>query len=93
MSYPGAPNTLALPGHEKSIHVAFAPLQSAGRTASDAHAADALSSAITPGQWIQLIARLSEIPDPKVSSGPSAAAIPDQPGTPGTSEREADGNR
>jgi hypothetical protein len=97
MNYPGAPNTLALPGHEKSIHVAFAPLQGAGRTASDAHAADALSSAITPGQWIQLIARLGEIPDPKVSSGPSAAAIPDQPGTSSTGspseDEETGGNR
>ena len=42
--------------------------------------AGAFSSAITPGQWIQLIARLGEIPDPKVGSGPSAAAIPDDPG-------------
>jgi hypothetical protein len=84
MSYPGTDNTLALPSHGDSIHVAFAPLQGAGRTASDAHAADAFSSAITPGQWVQLIARLGEIPDPKVSSGPSSAAIPDYPGSSAT---------
>ncbi len=85
MSYPGTDNTLTLPSHGDSIHVAFAPLQGAGRTVSDAHAADAFSSAITPGQWVQLIARLGEIPDPKVSSGPSPAAIPDHPGSPATS--------
>jgi len=59
---------------------------------SSAHAADAFSSAITPGQWVQLIARLGEIPDPKVSSGPSAASIPDKPDAPGSSGGEADGN-
>ena len=84
VSYPGASNTLALPGHDRSIRVAFAPLQSTGRTGSDAHAAAALSSVLAPGQWVQLIARLGEIPDPKVSSGPSAAAIPDNPGSSAT---------
>jgi len=92
MSYPGTDNTLAEPAHGDSIRVAFAPLQSAGRTVSSAHAADAFSSAITPGQWVQLIARLGEIPDPKVSSGPSAASIPDKPDAPGSSGGEADGN-
>jgi murein DD-endopeptidase MepM/ murein hydrolase activator NlpD len=88
MSYPGTGNTLALPGHDKSIHVAFAPLQGA-KTAKDAHAADALGAAITPGQWIQLIARLGEIPDPKVGSGPSAASIPDDPGSSSTASPPA----
>ncbi len=92
MSYPGTDNTLAEPTHGERIRVAFAPLQGAGRTASGAHAADAFSSAIKPGEWVQLIARLGEIPDPKVSSGPSAASIPDKLDAPGSSGGEADGN-
>ena len=51
-----------------------------GAAAGKARAAGAFDSGLTSGQWVQLIARLGEIPDPKVSSGPSAAAIPDNPG-------------
>ncbi|HEY5045742.1 MAG TPA: lytic murein transglycosylase [Solirubrobacteraceae bacterium] len=78
-SYPGAANTFASPGRGESIHVAFAPLDA---TAGKARAAGAFGSAVTPGQWIQLISRLGEIPDPKVGSGPSSASIPDAPGAP-----------
>ena len=80
MSYPGTNNTLAAPGHGEGIHVEFAPLSGGARTAGKTRSAGAFSAAITPGQWIQLIARLGEIPDPKVGSGPSTAAIPDKPG-------------
>ena len=72
MSYPGADNTLAMADHYNHIHVGFRPLVAAERAAL----AGSLSSSITPSEWIKLIARLGEIPDPKVSSGPSAAAIP-----------------
>ena len=71
MSYPGTDNTLALADHYNHIHVGFRPL-----SAESASLAGSLSSSITPTQWIKLIARLGEIPDPTVSSGPSAAAIP-----------------
>jgi Transglycosylase SLT domain len=71
MSYPGAPNTLAKADHYNHIHVGFRPL-----FAQSARLAGSLSSSITPGQWIKLIARLGEIPDPTVANGPSAAAIP-----------------
>jgi Transglycosylase SLT domain len=84
MSYPGTDNTLAAPGHGEGIHIEFAPLSGGARTAGEARSASAFSAAITPGQWIQLIARLGEIPDPKVGSGPSAASIPDHPGAPST---------
>jgi Transglycosylase SLT domain len=76
-SYPGAANTFAAPGHDNSIHVGFSPLQ-----AGQARSAGTFSSAVTPGQWIQLIARLGEIPDPKVGSGRSSASIPDGSGAP-----------
>jgi soluble lytic murein transglycosylase-like protein len=34
---------------------------------------------LTPGQWLQLVARLGQIPDPVVAAKPSPAAIPDRP--------------
>jgi soluble lytic murein transglycosylase-like protein len=71
MSYPGTDNTLAKADHYNHIHVGFRP---AGTLA--ASAGGSLSSQVTPSEWIKLIARLGEIPDPSVASGPSAAAIP-----------------
>jgi hypothetical protein len=78
-SYPGIANTVAAPGQDKAIRVEFAPLQGGG-SAGKARSASAFDSGLTPGQWVQLIARLGEIPDPKVASGPSSAAIPDNLG-------------
>jgi hypothetical protein len=74
-SFPGAANTFAKPSARDCIYITFNPLSGGG-----AHAAGAFGSALTPNEWIKLIARLGEIPDPTVSSGPSAAAIPDQAG-------------
>jgi hypothetical protein len=74
MSYPGADNTLAKADHYNHIHVGFRPF-------AQASLAGSLTSSITPGQWIKLISRLGEIPDPKVANGPSAAAIPVHPNT------------
>ncbi|HST32113.1 MAG TPA: lytic murein transglycosylase [Solirubrobacteraceae bacterium] len=68
MSYPGTDNTLAKADHYNHIHVGFMPF-------AQASLAGSLTSSITPGQWIKLIARLGEIPDPAVANGPSAAAI------------------
>jgi hypothetical protein len=73
MSYPGTDNTLAKADHYNHIHVGFRPF-------AQASLAGSLTSSITPGQWIKLIARLGEIPDPAVANGPSAAAIPVHPG-------------
>ncbi len=72
MSYPGTDNTLAKADHYNHIHVGFRPF-------AQASLAGSLTSSITPGQWIKLIARLGEIPDPTVANGPSAAAIPVHP--------------
>jgi hypothetical protein len=69
MSYPDTDNTLAKADHYNHIHVGFRPY-------AQASLAGSLTSSITPGQWIKLIARLGEIPDPTVANGPSAAAIP-----------------
>ena len=77
-SYPDIANTVAAPDQGNAIRVEFAPLRG-GAASGNARAAGAFDSGLTPGQWVQLIARLGEIPDPKVASGPSAAAIPDNP--------------
>ena len=77
MSYPGADNTLAKADHYNHIHVGFSPVAVSA-------AGGSLSSQITPSEWLELIARLGEIPDPAVTSGRSPAAIPDQPGAGGS---------
>jgi soluble lytic murein transglycosylase-like protein len=84
MSYPGTDNTLALPDHYNHIHVGFRPT-----FAADASTAGVFSSALGPDQWIKLIARLGEIPNPTVNAGHSTAAIPD-PAT--TTSAQGNGN-
>jgi hypothetical protein len=69
MSYPGAAGALTRPSARHAIHVAFTP-------PGVAHGARTFGSALTPDQWVRLVARLGEIPDPTVASGPSQAAIP-----------------
>ncbi len=76
ISYPGADNTLTLPGNRGLIHVVFASPRSAG-TPRGVRVAAVAGSPLTPSQWLQLVAQLGEIPEPSVSSKPSAAAIPD----------------
>jgi len=87
MSYPGTDNTLAMADHYNHIHIGFKPLFNPSATL-----AGAFSSAITPGEWIKLIARLGEIPDPTVASGPSAASIPDHPGSAQAGGKEPGGH-
>jgi hypothetical protein len=59
-------------GEENLISVDFAPL-----AGEQAHAAALSGSGLTPAQWLKLVARLGEVPDPTVGSTPSPAAIPD----------------
>jgi len=88
IAYPGAAVTVAMPAGYGAIHVSFAPANPAG-----ARAAGAYGSVLTPAQWIALVARLGEIPDPTVPSRPSAAAIPDHGGAAATgAEGETGGN-
>jgi Transglycosylase SLT domain len=75
MSYPGAVEAIDDPSLNTDIRVAFRP---AG--VGLAHAAGAFDSGLTPNEWIKLISRLGEIPDPTVAGKLSAAAIPDTPG-------------
>jgi Transglycosylase SLT domain len=78
-SVPGATNAFVKRSARDHVDVAFAP------SGGSAHLADTSGSALTPGEWVKLIARLGEIPDPTVASGPSAAATPDSSGTPAPS--------
>ncbi len=75
-SLPGVASGTVLPGYEGLIHVSFTPAGS-----GSAHAAAVAGSGLSPAQWLALVARLGEVPDPTVSSKPSPAAIPDQSNT------------
>jgi Transglycosylase SLT domain len=68
----GASHAVVLPGYTGVIDISFAPLG-----ATQARAADASSSGLTPAEWLKLVARLGQVPDPTVSAKPSTAAIPD----------------
>jgi hypothetical protein len=87
MSYPGAAGALAEPSARDDIRISFSSSPTVGR----AHTAEALGQTLTPDEWIKLIARLGEIPDPTVAGKPSAAAIPDTSSTSSTGARETDG--
>ncbi len=79
LSYPGASGALASPSAGNAIRVSFAPPSGAV-----GHAASLFASGLTPSEWIALVDRLGEIPDPTVGSGHSSAAIPDNVGASGT---------
>jgi Transglycosylase SLT domain/Peptidase family M23 len=78
-SIPGAGDVFVKPNAGGYIRVTFAPPKE-----GLAHAASAATETLTPAEWVKLIARLGEIPDPTVSVGPSTAAIPDNPGASGS---------
>jgi murein DD-endopeptidase MepM/ murein hydrolase activator NlpD len=65
----------ASPEYRGVLHVAFDPLSPQG----GAHAAGGFGGGLSPAQWLKLIARLGEVPDPEVSPKPSPAAIPIAP--------------
>ncbi len=86
MSYPGTDNTLSMPDHYNHIHVGFRPVGDLSATT-----AAAFSSNLAPDQWIKLVSRLGEIPDPNVSGKPSSAAIAD-PAVSSSTTEAGDGN-
>ncbi len=82
MSYPGAV-AVARASARGAIRVVYAAPGTGGARSA------ALSSAgLSPQEWIELIDRLGEIPDPTVASGHSSAAISD-PTTTATAPAEA----
>jgi hypothetical protein len=75
MSYKGQPDTLALPDHQNRIQVTYTPQFGTNKALSAQ-----IASILKPGQWIQLIQRISQIPEPTVAINPSQYATKD-PGT------------
>jgi hypothetical protein len=69
--FAGASNSVALPGFKHVIRIAFTPI--GGATARAA----GFGAGLTPAQWLKLVSRLGQVPDPAVSSKPSTAARPD----------------
>jgi soluble lytic murein transglycosylase-like protein len=61
MSYPGQPNTLALPDHADRIQVAYTPLFGHNKKLSKQ-----VNSILKPSQWIKLIDTISQIPQPTI---------------------------
>jgi hypothetical protein len=70
MSYKGQSNTLALPDHSNRLQVSYTDMFGPNSKLSQA-----LASILKPGQWIQLIQRLGQIPEPTVPINPSKYAI------------------
>jgi Transglycosylase SLT domain len=86
MSYPGVSRAITSPRAAAAIHVSFAPPATRA-----GHAASLFDSGLTPTEWIQLVDRLGEIPDPTVGSGHSSAAIPDSADETGASTEGGSG--
>jgi hypothetical protein len=70
MSYKGQANTLALPDHPNRIQVEFTP-----RYGTNKKLSDQIKSILRPQQWIQLIQRIGQIPEPVVPAAPSGYAL------------------
>ncbi len=70
MSYSGQSNTIALPDHNNRIQVTFTPQFGTNKKLSAE-----IKSILQPGQWIQLINRISQIPEPVVPIAPSKYAL------------------
>jgi len=70
VSYKGQNNTLALPDHVDRIQVTFTPLFGTNKKLSHE-----IKTILQPGQWIKLINRISQIPEPVVPIAPSKYAL------------------
>jgi hypothetical protein len=70
MSYKGQSSTLALPDHASRIQIAYTPL-----FGQNAKLTQQIRSALKPQQWIQLINRISQIPEPAIPTAPSKYAV------------------
>jgi hypothetical protein len=74
MSYKGQPNTLALPDHANRVQITYTPEFGTNKKLSNE-----IRSILQPGQWIQLINRISQIPEPVVPIAPSKYAVRTHP--------------
>jgi hypothetical protein len=78
-----APHVVVSPIYAGAIHIAYTPL-GGGR----ARTAGASRTGLTPAQWLKLVARLGEVPDPTVSPKPSPSAVPDRPSATSSTAKE-----
>jgi hypothetical protein len=69
MTYKGQPNTLALPDHANRIQITYTPIFGQNKKLSQQ-----ITSILKPKQWIQLIQRISQIPEPTIPTTPSKYA-------------------
>ena len=69
MSYKSQPATLALPDHANRIQITY-PIFGTNKKLSAQ-----ITQILKPKQWIQLINRISQIPEPVVPVAPSKYAI------------------
>ena len=70
MSYKSQPSTLALPDHSNRIQLTYTPIFGSNKKLSAQ-----ITQILKPKQWIQLISRISQIPEPSVPTTPSKYAI------------------
>ncbi|MFZ0089919.1 MAG: lytic murein transglycosylase [Solirubrobacteraceae bacterium] len=70
IAYKSQSNTLALADHQNRIQITFSPDYGTNTKLSAQ-----IKSILAPGQWIQLINRISQIPEPVVPIAPSSYAI------------------
>ena len=70
MSFKNKANTLSLPDHKNRIQIAYTPTPTTNKNLSTA-----LTTILKPRQWIQLIQRLNQIPEPTVPINPSKYAV------------------
>ncbi len=69
MSYKGQTSTLALPDHANRIQITYTPIFGQNKKLSQQ-----ITSILKPKQWIQLINRISQIPEPTIPTTPSKYA-------------------
>jgi hypothetical protein len=81
--FAGATSSVALPAYRDAIAVSYVALGGPQARAAG------FGAGLTPAQWVKLIARLGEVPDPGVAAKPSAAATrdPGEPAATGTGGR------
>jgi Transglycosylase SLT domain/Peptidase family M23 len=75
IAYKSQSNTLALPDHRNRIQITYTPDYGTNKKLSKQ-----ITSILQPGQWEQLINRISQIPEPIVPIAPSKYAIREHKG-------------
>ncbi len=70
MSYKSQSNTLSLPDHANRIQVSYTP-----ESGNDKKLTAQVASILNPGQWVQLINRIDQLPEPVVAIAPSKYAV------------------